>query len=492
MRMSTSIPNSHSVQTSEPGFRRLSSVLLLLTLYPLIIYAYLGTFSRYLADDYCTTSTLRNLGFWGSQRSWYISWSGRFSFTFLINLAQSIGPRFTPFIVAIALSLWFVALVSVVAAWLRLHYKVNWILVFGLTSLILYSTLEGTPDLYQSLYWHTGLVTYVVPLILLTVYLAWLLRVKEASFVGITGWTRVLGGFVLTLLAGGFSETSLSVQLLAFLLLSSILLFFRKGMRPQRVLVLCGLVGSGVSALVVLLAPGNQIRLGVMPTPPDLLSMIYLSLRFTLAFVAKTSLAAPLSTLLAFAVPAAFAVTAPMDFPNEARGVKKPWTSIRGILVKGSVVFLLILGSIVPSVYATSAYPAERALVVSQYIWIVGLAMLGHAFGLAMQLRFQPQAVKQFVGRFFLVWIFLAVLLVGSVFNSTRQELSGLAHFRSFANQWGARDQQIRAALLAGESELSMPSMPHMGGLAEIGPDPDEWINRCVAGTYGLQTIVEK
>jgi len=31
-----------------------------------------------------------------------------------------------------------------------------------------------------------------------------------------------------------------------------------------------------------------------------------------------------------------------------------------------------------------------------------------------------------------------------------------------------------------------------MGGLAEIGRDPEEWINRCVAGTYGLEAVVAK
>jgi hypothetical protein len=31
-----------------------------------------------------------------------------------------------------------------------------------------------------------------------------------------------------------------------------------------------------------------------------------------------------------------------------------------------------------------------------------------------------------------------------------------------------------------------------LAGLAEIGHDPEEWINRCVAGTYGLGSVVAK
>jgi hypothetical protein len=31
-----------------------------------------------------------------------------------------------------------------------------------------------------------------------------------------------------------------------------------------------------------------------------------------------------------------------------------------------------------------------------------------------------------------------------------------------------------------------------MGGLAEIGRDPKEWINRCLAGAYDLNSVVAK
>jgi hypothetical protein len=39
---------------------------------------------------------------------------------------------------------------------------------------------------------------------------------------------------------------------------------------------------------------------------------------------------------------------------------------------------------------------------------------------------------------------------------------------------------------------LAARSLTHMGGLAEIGFNPDEWINRCVAQTYGLEKVIAK
>ncbi|HSR48523.1 MAG TPA: hypothetical protein VLL77_11140, partial [Anaerolineales bacterium] len=57
----------------------------------LFSHAVLGWFSRYMADDYCTVGSLRGLGFGGSQVFWYTSWSGRYTFTFLVNLAEAAG-----------------------------------------------------------------------------------------------------------------------------------------------------------------------------------------------------------------------------------------------------------------------------------------------------------------------------------------------------------------------------------------------------------------
>lgn len=46
----------------------------------LLAHAYVGFFSRYWYDDFNTVAVLRALGFLGSQRYWYLNWSGRFEF----------------------------------------------------------------------------------------------------------------------------------------------------------------------------------------------------------------------------------------------------------------------------------------------------------------------------------------------------------------------------------------------------------------------------
>ncbi len=93
----------------------------LLALVPLGAHAYLGTFSRYLADDFCTAQTLRRFGFAASQSYWYTSWSGRFSSTFVISLTQSVGPRLTPWLTSLAILLWLAAGVTLARRWVAIQ-----------------------------------------------------------------------------------------------------------------------------------------------------------------------------------------------------------------------------------------------------------------------------------------------------------------------------------------------------------------------------------
>src|SRR4051812_768587 len=80
----------------------------------LLSYAYVGSFSRYVSDDFQTAAFARTLGFWNSQLYWYQNWSGRFSFVFTINLVQKfLGTHIVPLLPMGAIVGWVPAL-----AWL--------------------------------------------------------------------------------------------------------------------------------------------------------------------------------------------------------------------------------------------------------------------------------------------------------------------------------------------------------------------------------------
>src|ERR1051326_9015731 len=62
---------------------------------PLLAHAYLGFFTRYMADDYCTAASARD-GLLAMQKHFYLGWSGRFAFTFTIGLVESLGVWVVP------------------------------------------------------------------------------------------------------------------------------------------------------------------------------------------------------------------------------------------------------------------------------------------------------------------------------------------------------------------------------------------------------------
>jgi len=64
---------------------------------------------------------------------------------------------------------------------------------------------------------------------------------------------------------------------------------------------------------------------------------------------------------------------------------------------------------------------------------------------------------------------------------------------RNYAAAWDQRDRNLHAAAEVGENVVYAASLTHMGGgLAEIGYDSNEWINRCVALTYGFDQVIAK
>ena len=140
---------------------------MLLMLAALAVYAYLGIFTRYMADDYCSLSTLRQAGFWGAQVQWWQDWSGRYSFSFLITLVELLGVGIVPILPALAIALWLFSMV-----WgcrpLFQKLKISYYSPAGIfaASAALWITYRSIDDYPQVVFWQTGILTYPVSLIL--------------------------------------------------------------------------------------------------------------------------------------------------------------------------------------------------------------------------------------------------------------------------------------------------------------------------------------
>jgi hypothetical protein len=271
----------------------------------LFIYAYLGTFSRYLADDYCQSVFLISPGnvFQGTIKS-YIVWSDRYSNLFLIQFIEWGGKWGLQLMSAAALILWICGL-----AWLLSEIgnsaQLKWnpgtnSLIAGL---VIFISLLEAPNLYQVLYWRAGLVTYLAPLVFFTYIAAFILWQIRTDFqkLGLFGASLVCFGLIL--FNGGASETTSALQI--GILVIAFLFVWLQG-KPNRragVLALLGisLTSAVLSMLIMALAPGNGVRLNT-PTY-DLIVLIRETTIYTAQFIWVTLRTLPLPSAIAVIIP---------------------------------------------------------------------------------------------------------------------------------------------------------------------------------------------
>ena len=455
-----------------------------------LAHAYIGSFARYFADDYCTASILQSKGLIEAQLHWYQTWSGRFSFTFVISVIELAGIQIVPFLPALALTLWLLALTAaILQAGLIVQWPFPTILSILMATLIIYATVDTAPGIVQSLYWQTGMLTYVMPLILLTAFAGIIMYRfrRDASDRYQWGWLIVSG--TIAFFAGGFSETygSLQVVILFFALVFCLTSKSAKIRRTVLPLVLAGLLGSVLAMSVIFLAPGNEIRQSRFLPPQDPGSLAAMSIKNTFRFLkeALSSSTVSLGTALIFST-----LIGRMLYP---------WTSItifsftKIVQLLGLTLilgFIILLSTIAPAAYGMSLYPPDRALIIPHFILSCIAVLWGYLAGIGLGHIARPVENRwtHYLTIAFLI-IFCLVLLWGPI-RSVRRVVALSNSAETYASLWDERDFRIREAIGRGETSLTVPILPYIPG--DLSPSPEFWINRCVAAYYGLDSIVGK
>src|SRR5947209_9780423 len=284
----------------------------------LAAYSYVGFFTRYMADDYTTRRTVDLLGLLGAQTHWYFGWTGRFSFSFVISLLGLTGPRVVQFLPALLLTSWCAATVWAVH---QLHIyqlhahqlqrpgslKPSYTKSLLFAALIVFATIETAPNVAQSLYWQTGALTYITPIVLLSLYAGLFghgLRRAESRGVR-PSVLSLCGSAAVTFVAGGFSDAYVVLQTSGLLIaFAACERYAHAGLKSaMRALLLAGLVGSLLALAVVVLAPGNAIRQSYFPHPPGMFRILGLSSLYSLAFAARAVFKHPLVFALLLLLP---------------------------------------------------------------------------------------------------------------------------------------------------------------------------------------------
>jgi hypothetical protein len=451
----------------------------------LVVYAYLGIFSRHLADDYCSVDFLRK-SFFRALWNNYINVSDRFSNFMLITLSEAIDPRLVAVLPALMLALWVIGIAWLLYESSRFNGRAwDKSIIFALTFLLVFLALLQAPNRFQILYWRSSMATHFAPLVFMPFLGASILRSIFAAEKKPTAFWVYPLLFLSAFLIGGFSEPTALVMVSLFALAIFSAWFWMK--RPTRGMALTLLsvsfTGAVLALVVMAISPANSFRLdnAVPPTIPVLFSRAF---GYGLEFILNSFRTLPLPTFFTVLMPF-------LIFYNLYASPIPALTSIqrKRALILLAVIpilsYLLIVASFLPSVYGQS-FPVERARFAGQLILVAGLMIEAALLG-SLSAQFRSRIVETLNLK-----LMSAILLAVAAFYPLRAawiSLADVPEYRTRAEAWDVRQAQIYEARAQGQTDLIVFQFDGLEGVKELDVNANHWVNRCAAKYYKVDSI---
>jgi hypothetical protein len=460
----------------------------------LIAYAYLGSYSRYMADDYSALRPVQTHGFLGAQISWYQAWTGRFSYTFLNSVAALLGPgmpRVTP---GLLLALWFAAAVWAIYHLHSLSGSISWSRVVLFAGFIIFATLETAPNVSQSLYWQAAALTHVAPFIPLSFYVGLVSRGMSKKHEDFSRKFNLVCAGILTFVAGGLADAYVVFQTCGLILsILAVQIFAGTHVKSRiRAFLVVGLIGSLIAFTVLLASPGNSVRQAFFPKHVSSWNIFGLTIFYSLGFVAKLLLTHPIIVLASVTLPLLIVLR---EF---SLGYAPRWDHrlcIRLLLLIPATVLLLIMCCTGASVYAISVMLPERARILLSLIFICGTVVWSRAAaeylaGKLLTISWKRKQIISISASLCLLLLTLSPLISSFSILTIREKA------RSFAADWDRQDSQLRAAKQNGVADVTVQQIGDFQSRIGKGPgdlhlrtDSGFWINQVTASYYGLKSV---
>jgi hypothetical protein len=415
----------------------------------LAVYAWRGSYARYITDDYCTSVKLRDLGFVDAMLWHRNHWSGRYAYFAVKAIPEAIGKGTTPFTPAVTIALFCAAAIWAIQRTAKPGAALAW--TTGLA--IVFASIDGTPDILAVggvIMWETATLTYMLPLLL---YCLW----AAVFFMSSSLAVRCTLSAILLFIAGGLSETSLAAQ---GALTGGVLFFTIVRRIPEaRKIAAWGFFVTLASALVSVTAPGNVVRMSELPPQPPLTRAIFDAFRLTYSYVGSNVFVGGASLVAILAC-------------GLLLGRTRDRREVPALLFLALIALGAFTTSILPSTWMLSSSPPPRALHVSNFFFIGMLLFVAAAIG-AARARVQMIAAV------------LLVLAIPLTLRATSVVVDSLEEGRKHA----AEVDRIGAILRASPGKDVVIRSPHALAERLLVRDPAFWTNVCICEYYGARTL---
>ncbi len=465
--------------------------ILILLLIALVSIAWLSTFTRLYADDYCIGADAQQLNLQSFFQKWYSSWTGRFSYIILTWFLAPGGARLAALLPSISLGIWLLVITWALLPSMRHYWADNPILpslTFG--ALIILLVIRSTPNLFQSFFWRDGLINYTFPLIGLTIIAGFLSRCwLETKF----SVTRLFFLFLISFASGGFSEVFSVMQLAIYGMLILIVVFTHKADRKRTILwaLISSLAGALIALLLVLIAPGNAVRQSLLAAHPGFFRLVTFSMRNALFIAAKFFIQTPgwaFITIIASIWVGLSIAHAESNHQVRLQPTPANWLTV--VMLIPVTTYIIMVAACAPVVYMLNAYPDERTILLPVFILIIGIifsvvkittTVYHQGF---MKNLLQKLAINRWLRVAFIASIFVAALLV------TYGSIQKLPDYQHYTATWEARDKELRSPANQGSKQVTVPGLESRFGLSDLQTEEDFWVNRCMADFYQIPIII--
>lgn len=271
------------------------NILLVIGTLTILPFLFLNLYNNPVMDDYTFAIRDREIDFLDAQVQFYLNWSGRYFSTLTGRLNPLIHFDFVVYkLYSFAVLLLFlIAVIVFFYSLLKSYLPKKSIL--ALAALILTILLVQMPDVAQGIYWFSAYMAYLVPNILILFLLTLLLWMRPFQD-NISGKILKCIGLLLIVAIVGSNELSLLI-LMSSLLLILLTAWSNRNRQLPRYILFFFLFGF-VLSLIVVLAPGNYVRMDGQEKSAHLLYSLAGSTFLTLSSFLKWGFLLLLSSLL--------------------------------------------------------------------------------------------------------------------------------------------------------------------------------------------------
>ncbi len=446
----------------------------------IIFYAYLGSYSRLIADDYCSIYLANRLSLLRLVWFWYKTWSGCYS-TSVIDAVLAVSPLLVKWGSALTISAWLIVTTWLFFLLMPGHYRKHerfWIaFIFGCLTLFITLTLIPSPS--QSLFWWGGLRSYLLPLVVFILGLALFFQINQSGTADHLPWYFLLG-LGLSFFGAGFSETLTPILVVFWTILLGIKVWVTRHQVRDAALAYSAayLMGTLLGLVAMILAPGNTTRQALFQERPNLFEILAIASTGFLNFL-NHIFKAPVNLL---GIAALFGIAVWIGSFKPYQNHLPKWYSLAAFLAG----FVLAFGCFPPAAFGMAEPAPNRTLILAVFFLVSGFTISFYLLGSGITIKKSDHA-GLLAGWFFLI----LAALTGTAWLNFRQLTSYQQILANYAIYWDSTDQQIRTAAANGQKQIIIHGERNWTGLNDPGDNPKFWVNSCMSNYYGLNILAD-